>query len=165
MHIEPLTAAHNLSGFVCKESEIESWLKKNAMAEQNARRSKTTLLIDDTFGVVGYMTLAVTQVEGGSMPPALVGKSKKDCVGFLLAKLGVHQDHMGKHLGHALVNLAFLRCIEVEDRIGGRVVVVDLLNKDLDPFYESAGFSVSVGELRRGVTITELRAAKSQPPK
>lgn len=160
MKIETLTAVHDLSDFTCTESEIENWLKSDALGEQKARRSKTFLLTDDDYGTLGYFTLAATKIEGKATPRSLVGNSRKDCQGFVLAKLGVHQEYQGQRLGSYLVHSAFNRCLEAESRIGGRIVIVDLLNKSLDSFYEKSGFEVSISDTRRGVSITRLQEAR-----
>lgn len=64
-----LSLLEGISNFSCaKNSEVENFLKKQAINFNQINKSKTYLLLDedifpDTFGILGYFTIALTTLD------------------------------------------------------------------------------------------------------
>ena len=57
-----LTQDHQVHSFSCGESVLDDWLKRRALANNSSGASRTFVVADDDFQVMGYYALAAGAV-------------------------------------------------------------------------------------------------------
>ena len=139
--IVPIDRSHDLSKFDCGANKINSWLHNFAMRNHESGYTKTYLAYLGT-ALVGYYGVTLTAIANADY----FTEPKKEAPTFipclLIAKLGVDKQFQGKGIGTALLIDAFERLVAASEIVGGKAVVVDLLDNDLSlvPFYQKLGF-------------------------
>lgn len=142
----PFSASFDLTGFDCGHEAYNQWLRNSAEAAVRAGSAGVYPLLAETPAasrVVGYYAIAPTAVVRAELPRAAAGGAPDPVPGFLLAKLALDRALRGdRHAmwGTQLVVAALRRIIEAADLSGGRVIVVDVDNADLVPFYRGNSF-------------------------
>jgi GNAT superfamily N-acetyltransferase len=124
LQIVLLNETHTLTEFDCGVSQLNDYLSKYALSN-NQNRSARTYVATRVTRVVGYYTLAVGSVSR-SDAPARVSKGLENYPVpiILIARLGVERSEHGHGLGKGLLKDALLRCIRVSDIAGCRAVLV-----------------------------------------
>jgi len=99
--------------------------------------------------VVGYYTIAPTQVDRDTVPGKLARGWPQTVPAWTLAKLAVHVDlreDESAEWGRQLHREALERIVTVADAGGGKVIVVDADNPGLLGFYMRNGFKSTGAE-------------------
>lgn len=139
----PLTAGHHLDDFTCGEPELEQWLKRFALAGQQARSSRT-FVVEADEAVVGYYSLAAGAVEFEDAPDRVKkGLGRYPIPVVLLARLAVHTDHQRHGLGGALLKDAMVRTGMIAREAGVRALLVHAMHEKAAAFYRKFGFEPS----------------------
>ena len=141
MHIVRLSDEHDLAGFSCGDEAMDRWLVTNALSNQKQLVSMTYLGISDER-TIGFYTLTMESVEPRDAPEiASRGPPPARPIPvFLLARLGVTQDEQDRKIGTRLVLDAIRRSVAAAEIVGGRAIVVDCQDKDLEEWYGRLGF-------------------------
>jgi GNAT superfamily N-acetyltransferase len=134
--IEKLGIAHDTEAFDCGKEELNRFLKRFALASQQAH-SAQTYVAARAGRVVGYYSLAVGGVEHEAAPPR-VGKGLACHLipVMVLARLAVDQHEQGTGLGKGLFKDALLRTAAAADIAGVRALFVTAKDKEARQFYE-----------------------------
>jgi len=105
--IELLSKAHHRHGFDSGQDDVNGWLKSPALQSQKKHLSTSKVLLDETNNLVGYYTLATSQVDFSDLPIE-VAKSlpKRQLPVGVLAWLGVDQSFQGRGIGKRLLATA-----------------------------------------------------------
>ena len=148
--IEPLSDAHDRSGFTSGSAALDRYLQ--TQASQDLRRRITTCFVAvsrETDEIAGYYTLTAASVALSALPPAIVKKLPRYPVvpAALLGRLAVAQAHQGLGLGGVLLADALKRSARTE--LGVFAMVVDAKDEAAQRFYEHYGFTLLPGEGRR----------------
>ena len=149
-----------LSGYSCPlNAEVEDFLKNKALQSAKLSTSKTYLVFDAEDGVLlGYFTLSaksytIESVKLNSSKRRLIerfadrvgSKDRYSVAVYLIAQIGKNyaQEVRRGLLGRELLQLAFAKLREVNDRIGGKIVLVERESdrSKLHAFYAANGFS------------------------
>lgn len=134
--IEPLASSHDATSFDSGKPELDLWIKRYALASQQAGSARVYVLVEGTM-VVGYYALAAASVEPGHSPARVSkGLPRHPVPVILLARLAIDQAHQGGGLGAALLKDALRRAASASDEIGARAVLVHAKDDEARGFYE-----------------------------
>lgn len=139
----PLTAAHDLSPFLCGEPSLDDWLKRRALTNQLAGASRTFVVAEEPQIVVGYYALAAGAVAHERATGGVRRNMPDPTPVLVLGRLAVAQCAQGHKLGAALLQDAVNRAMAVSENAGVRALLVHALNDKAKAFYEYYGFQPS----------------------
>ncbi len=163
---EPLTARHDTSAFDSDTPELDDWLKRRALQQNEApgAPARTYIVTDGGIRVVGFYALATGAVE----QLALLKKARFDMPrvvpAIVLARLAVHKDYQRTYgLGTALVKDALQRALAASQHIGASVVLVDAISEAAKQWYLQRGFKpCTVGDMQLMLRIKDIEHARQR---
>jgi len=158
---EHLTAAHDVSRFDSGVSDLDSWLIKRALANEETGASRTYVACAGGR-VVGYYALATGGVAQ-SQVPGRVRRNMPDPVPvMILGRLAVDQSWQGRSVGASLLRDAIVRTLQAAEIGGIRAILVDAISENAKRFYERHGFKASpVDPMVLMMTVADARNALS----
>ena len=154
-----------MSGFASGNKELDSWLRRHALAAQQMDTARTFLLVRGGEGaenrVAGYFSLTMGSVLRAEAPPKLVRGLPAYPVGMvLLARLAVDRGEQGKGLGALLLAEALRKAVAAGEAAAARLVVVDAIDDEAAKFYAHHGFIAAPGyPLRLYRRMKDIRAS------
>ena len=138
--IRRLLAGDDSSAFRCGDPEYDLFLQRYAGQNQDRLFVGTTYAALDGARVVGYVTVAVGQIDREDIPrQARPGLPRYPLPVLRLARLAVDEAFQGRGLGGRLAAYAFAVALEVRAAAGCIGVVVDALPTRVG-FYADLGF-------------------------
>ena len=138
--LERIGAHHDLSKFESGNDELDTWLRRHALAAQQMDSARTFVLTRNKV-VVGYFSLTMGSVLRADAPAKLVRGLPAYPVGMvLLARLAVDGRERGKGFGALLLAEALRRAVAAGDAAAARLVVVDAVDEEAERFYKRYGF-------------------------
>lgn len=142
--IEKLSADHDLAHFDCGKDELNRFLRRFALVNQNASAAQTCVSCSPTKIVIAYYSLAVGAVEYGAAPARVgQGLARHAVPVMLLARLAVDRTRQGKGLGKALLKDAVLRTAQAADIAGIRALLVHAKDDEARDWYSKFDFEPS----------------------
>lgn len=136
---EKLTASHDLSQFECGEPELDDWLKRRALRNEENGASRTYIVCAGQQ-VVGYYALAVGAVAH-THAPGRVRRNMPDPVPVMvIGRLAIDTRFQGRGIGSALLRDAILRTLQAAEIAGIRAILVHAISGSAKQFYERCGF-------------------------
>lgn len=140
-YLEAPLGDHDRSAFDCGKESLTRFFRERVVQEQERNLCRCYVLVhqDAPNEVLGYYTLSTHSVEAQIAPNKLKGGYEQVNT-ILIGRLAVHQPGVNRGLGHILLGMALLRCLEVSKRIGARAVVVDALDDEAEVWYQKQGF-------------------------
>jgi GNAT superfamily N-acetyltransferase len=156
--IEPISRLHNRKLFDCSDDEVNRFLREQALQDHEKDLSRTMVLIleADQTRIIGYHTLAMSQVRQEEIPKDKP-KIKRSIPVVLLGQLGVDRAFQGRGLGELLLMDAQARVDEISRRAGIRAMMLDARNERLAKWYEQHDFVRFPGQLRMFKSIAAIR--------
>lgn len=139
---ELLNATHHLDKFDCGEEALNSWLKRNALKNQQNQASRTFVICQNN-NVVGFYALAAGSVSHQFVSGRLRRNMPDPIPVVVLGRLAIDLAHQGQQLGAALLKDAVLRAGAVSQQVGVKALLVHALNDKAKAFYLNYGFQVS----------------------
>ncbi|WP_273393713.1 GNAT family N-acetyltransferase [Actinobacillus porcinus] len=139
---ELLNATHHLDDFDCGEEALNSWLKRNALKNQQNQASRTFVICQNN-NVVGFYALAAGSVSHQFVSGGLRRNMPDPIPVVVLGRLAIDLAHQGQQLGAALLKDAVLRASAVSQQVGVKALLVHALNDKAKAFYLNYGFQVS----------------------
>lgn len=143
LKILPLAKHHDRQGFDCGVEPLNKFLRQTARQHIEKGLSVTTILVDDgdPDRILGFYTLAFTEVEPGSLPAA-VSKSlpSNRLPAIKLARLAVSTREQGKGYGKALLIESMKDALQASKKAGGVAFFVDAKDESAASFYRKYGF-------------------------
>ena len=139
---ELLNATHHLDNFDCGEEALNSWLKRNALKNQQNQASRTFVICQNN-NVVGFYALAAGSVSHQFVSGGLRRNMPDPIPVVVLGRLAIDLAHQGQQLGAALLKDAVLRASAVSQQVGVKALLVHALNDRAKTFYLNYGFQVS----------------------
>lgn len=159
---EPLIAAHELEGFECGTSSLDTWLVEYALQAGRAGSARTYVVTDaeQADRVVGYHAMAAASVERGQATQrASKGMPNQPVPAALLARLAVDRSVQAMGVGAWLLQDAMRRALTVSDELGVRVLLVHAIDDRARSYYERFGFEPSPADpLSLQLLIKDIRA-------
>ncbi|MBR1274816.1 GNAT family N-acetyltransferase [Bradyrhizobium sp. AUGA SZCCT0283] len=137
---EPLTAAHDVSGFSCGKPSLDRWLKTRALSNQE-KGFTAVMVVHQANRVLGYYGLAPTVVLPGTRPRSIrTGQPPNPVPCLLLGQLAADQNYGGKGIGTGLLKHALQRCVTAASLIGGRALIANAVDVKAANFWTRRGF-------------------------
>jgi ribosomal protein S18 acetylase RimI-like enzyme len=141
-----LERKHPRKKFCSGDSQVDDWLVRNALQQQDKRLSVTRVLVDDEDAIAGYYTLATGQVDFGDLPPEISKRLPRRLLPVaVLAWLGVHEDKQGQGLGGRLLAQALRDAHEAGKTFAFVAVILDAVNDAAKAFYQRWDFEEMPG--------------------
>ena len=141
--IEKLNNRHELASFDCGKQELNRFLHRHALSNQQSNSSQTYVVCRNKL-VVGYYSLTVGSVSHD----AATQRVKKAMPGYpipviILARLAVVSTLKGQGVGSALLKDALTRSAHAADTVGVRALLVHAKDDEAKKFYEHFNFDAS----------------------
>jgi GNAT superfamily N-acetyltransferase len=141
--IEKLRGDHDLSPFDCGKEELNRFLKRFALANQQAQSAQTYVACEG-LTVVGYYSLAFGSVAHEQTPERVKkGLARHPIPVMILARLAIDQNVQGKGLGQGLLKDALERTIRAAEIGGLRAMLVHAKDDSARVFYQHFNFEPS----------------------
>lgn len=141
--VEKLRIEHDTEAFDCGREELNRFLKKYALAGQQANSAQTYVAVRGDV-VVGYYSLAVGGAEHRTVPERVGKGLARHLVPIMvLARLAVDFREQGHGIGKGLLKDALLRTAQAADIAGIRALFVVAKDDEAKAFYEHFGFDPS----------------------
>jgi predicted GNAT family N-acyltransferase len=140
--IERLDGTHSRDGFSCGKEPLDKFLTTQAYQDQKKNISTThVLIVAGTKDVVGYVTLATTEIPVANLPESARRITRYESIpAILLGRMAIDSRHQRKRLGEFLLKYALSRSLEISQTIGCNALVVDAKDENSKKFYLKYGF-------------------------
>jgi len=138
-----LTQDHHVHSFACGESVLDDWLKRRALANNVSGASRTFVVADDDYQVMGYDALAAGAVTHQESTRSIRQNMPDPLPVMVLARLAVDVRAQGMKLGAALLRDAVERSVLISQNAGVRALLVHALHDQARQFYEYYGFKAA----------------------
>jgi GNAT superfamily N-acetyltransferase len=136
----PLTRAHDLSRFNGGKSELDEWLRNNALDSEG--RSARTYVVCEGLAVVGYYCISTGSVERRQLPPKMKrarGLPNQIPVA-IIGRLARDESYRGKGLGKDQLQHALQRILAASQIIGVRAILVHGVDDEAARFWKEHEF-------------------------
>jgi GNAT superfamily N-acetyltransferase len=141
--IEKLQAGHDVSAFDCGKEELNRFLKRYALANQQAQSAQTYVACQGSI-VIGYYSLAFGSVAHEQAPERVKkGLARHLIPVMILARLAIDQNYQGKGLGQGLLKDALERTVRAAEIGGLRAMLVHAKDDAARVFYQHFDFEPS----------------------
>lgn len=140
--IKPLDVNCDLLSFSCLDSDLNDFLKTDALNDQKHMISRTNLCFIKSE-LVGYITLAADSISAKKVMPDDGFECKYGYPALKIARLAVDSRFERRGIGTYLLYAAIGKAVEISRSIGCRLVIVDS-KKDAIQFYENNGFREAI---------------------
>ncbi|HEX5925439.1 MAG TPA: hypothetical protein VFY45_16525 [Baekduia sp.] len=162
---EQLSDGHAIAGFSCGVVELDEWLKRSARTAAAKHVGRTYVWVtDDAPEVLGYFTLAPHVVRRAEVP-GRIGRGSPDTIpAILLARLALTHTLHGHGQGGQLLVDALHRALDAVALAGGRLVIVDAIDRDATGFYEHFGFMRFAEHQRLYRKVTDIARDLGRDP-
>ena len=139
---EPLGAHHQVAAFNCGALILDEFLSRHALGNHQSGTAKTYVATTDSHSVVGYYSLAASQILYADAPSRLQkGAPRHPIPVVLLARLAVDRSWQGKGIGAGLLKDAIIRVLTAAEGIGVRALLVHAKDEAAKAFYERYDFA------------------------
>ncbi|MGI2905780.1 GNAT family N-acetyltransferase [Tolypothrix sp. VBCCA 56010] len=156
---QPIKLEHDLKDFDSGNLELDDWLRKRALKNEDSGASRTYVV---TVGqkVIAYYCLANGSVVNTSAPSRVRRNMPDPIPVMVIGRLAVDCNWQSQGIGRALVRDAVLRTLQAATIAGIRAILVHALNEEAKQFYEKCGFiSSPVAPMTLMVTIKDASSA------
>lgn len=141
--VEKLRSNHDLSQFDCGKQELNQYLQRFALTNQQAQSAQTYVATQGTT-VVGYYSLAFGSVTQEETPIQVrKGLARHRIPVMILARLAIDQNMQGRGIGQGLLKDALTRTAHAADIGGLRAMLVHAKDDSARTFYEHFNFEPS----------------------
>jgi GNAT superfamily N-acetyltransferase len=161
---EKLSRAHDLSQFQCGLPELDDWLRRRALQNEESGASRTYVVCAGRQ-VVGYYALAAGAVAHAGAPGRVRRNTPDPVPVMVIGRLAVDLKLQGRGVGAALLRDAVLRTVQAAEIAGIRAILVHAIQESAKQFYARAGFIPSpVDPMTLMITVSEAAQALRQEP-
>ncbi len=156
---EHLNPEHDLAAFDSGVPALDDWLKRRALANEQAGASRTYVVCAGNR-VVGYYALAT----GGVAQAAATGRVRRNMPDpvpvMVLGRLAVDQAYHDRGLGAGLLRDAILRTRQAAELGGLHAILVHAISEEAKRFYERHGFVESPSDpMTLMITVADANKA------
>ena len=141
--LEKLTTAHDLSQFECGELELDDWLRRRAIQNEESGASRTYVVCIGRQ-VVGYYALAAGAVAHAHAPGRVRRNMPNPMPVMVIGRLAIDHKFQRRGIGSALLRDAVLRTVQAAEIAGIRAILVHAISESAKQFYERSGFIPSL---------------------
>jgi GNAT superfamily N-acetyltransferase len=151
----PVSGQHILTEFASGKPALDIWLKDMALHNQAQGYTRTFVIADKDYRVVGYHSLCAGMIYRNDVPRTVKGhKAPNELPMAVLARLAVNEAHQGRGLGMALLKNALISVVSAAQIVAFRGVIVHAIDDDAMKFYKKFGFQETKGMERRLILPT-----------
>ena len=127
-------------GFDCGRELLDRWLRRRAWPNQQADRSRTTVVCDDQNGrVVAYVSVGSGAID--FVPARASSRDRPDLRPVLvLGQLAVDRAYQGRGCARTLLNVVMRTAARSAEDIGGFGVLTFPIDPEARRFFERFGF-------------------------
>jgi GNAT superfamily N-acetyltransferase len=141
LSIDKLHRFHQVDDFDCGHEDLNRFLTRYALQNQQAGASQSYVAIAEEAEVIGYYTLVFGQIAYDDAPARLKkGLARHPVPIMLLARLAISKEWQGKGLGAGMLKDAMKRTLQAADIAGVRAFVVHAKDAQAAAFYERFNF-------------------------
>jgi GNAT superfamily N-acetyltransferase len=138
--IETLRREHPVDGFTCGAADLDRFLTRFALTNQQANASRT-YVGPRCSEIIGFYTLVVDEVTFADAPERLKkGLARHPVPIMLLARMAVSTAWQGRGVGAGLMKDAMLRTLQAAGIAGIRAFAVHAKDNGARRFYEHLEF-------------------------
>jgi GNAT superfamily N-acetyltransferase len=131
-----LSSTQVLDEFDCGATALNLYLTDRALGNQDEGYTRTYVIADKDFRVVGYCSLCGSMISRMNTPRQIAGHgAPNDIPVVLLGRLAVHKHYQGVGLGADLLRYAFQMAMLSAERIGIRAMLVHAKDDHAAHFY------------------------------
>lgn len=140
--VELLDRTHNRKGFSSGQEQVDKWLKRSALQSQTKHLSSTKVLLDHDNQLVGYYTLATSQVDFSDLPiEAAKSLPQRQLPVAVLAWLGIASSFQDRGIGKRLLATALKDCYDASETFSFIAVILDCVDEPSKTFYQRFDFA------------------------
>ena len=140
VEVRPLRPDDDRTAFVSGQADLDRFFERYAAQNQFRHAIGTTWVAIDDGSILGFVTIAPTQVTVDDLPPARRARLPRYPLPALrLARLAVSEAAHGRRIGSLLVQVVLDLAITMREQYGCWAVVVDAKPEAVG-FYERLGF-------------------------
>ena len=136
---EKLNPALDFSQFLCGEPELDDWLKRRALHNEESGASRTYVVCIGRQ-VVGYYALAAGAAAHRDVPGRVKRNMPNPIPVMVIGRLDIDLKFQRRGIGSALLRDAVLRTVQAAEIAGIRAILVHAINESAKRFYEKLGF-------------------------
>jgi len=152
---EKLSAAHDLSHFECGVLELDDWLKRRALQNEESGASRTYVVCIGRR-VAGYYALAAGAAAHAYAPGRVRRNMPNPVPVIVIGRLAIDSRFQGRGIGSALLRDAVLRTAQAAEIAGIRAILVHAISESAKQFYERSGFIASpIDPMTLMITVAE----------
>lgn len=156
---EKLTPKHNVSAFDSGVPQLDDWLKRRALSNEQSGASRTYVVCSGER-VIGYYALANGAVAHAEATGRVRRNMPQPIPVMVLGRLAIDRAYHGRGLGAGLLRDAILRTLQAAGIAGIRAILVHAISEDAKKFYESHGFSPSPADpMTLMITVADAEKA------
>lgn len=156
---QPIKPEHDLRDFDSGNLELDDWLRKRALKNEDSGASRTYVVTVEQK-VIAYYCLANGSVVNTSAPSRVRRNMPDPIPVMVIGRLAVDYNWQSQGIGRGLVRDAVLRTLQAATIAGIRAILVHALNEEAKQFYEKCGFiSSPVASMTLMVTIKDASSA------
>lgn len=156
----PIDDQHVIDGFDSGKPSLDEWLRDMALYNQIQGYTRTFVIADEDYQVIGYHSLCAGMIHRNETPREIKGSKAPPQIPIaLLARLAVKKEHQGKGLGQALLKNALMSVVSAAQVVAFRAVVVHAIDDDALGFYTKYHFRETKGVERQLILSTRDIAA------
>jgi len=139
---EKLNPVHDLSQFRCGEPELDDWLKRRALHNEESGASRTYVVCIGRR-VVGYYALSAGAAAHRDAPGRVKRNMPNPVPVMVIGRLAIDLKFQGHGIGTALLKDAVLRTVQAAEIAGIRAILVHAISEGAKRFYQKLGFTES----------------------
>jgi len=159
---EHLTPQHDLEAFASGVAALDDWLRRHALANEQAGASRP-YVVRAGGRVVGYYALAAGGVAHAAAPGRVRRNMPDPVPVMVLGRLAVDRAYQGRGLGVGLLRDAILRTLQAAEVAGIRAILVHAISEEARRFYELHGFGTSpIDPMTLMITLADARKALAE---
>jgi GNAT superfamily N-acetyltransferase len=137
---------HDLRDFDCGKPVMDAFLKDMARHNQEQGFTRTFVIADKDFTVVGYHSLCAGMIARHHVPRSIKAhQAPVEIPVALIVRLAVDRRHQGQGLGAALLRNALQSVVTAAESVAFRAVAVHALDDGAAEFYIRYGFRQAKG--------------------
>lgn len=139
--IEKLAKSHDRRRFKSGNVAVDHWFSQSALQSQTKHLTNTKIVVDDKGDIVGYYTLATSQIDFSDLPQA-IAKSlpRRQLPVAVLAWLGIETTYQRQGIGKRLFATALRDCFEAAQTFAFIAVILDCIDQSAKEFYQQFDF-------------------------
>lgn len=159
---EKLSAVHDLSQFHCGEPELDDWLRRRSLQNEESGASRTYVVCAGQQ-VVGYYALAAGAAAHANTSGRVRRNMPNPVPVMVIGRLAIDARFQGRGIGSALLRDAVLRTVQAAEIAGIRAILVHAISETAKKFYERSGFIPSpVDPMTLMITVAEAARALAE---